>query len=504
MERAFKMARGYPERSESAFPRRSVTFGRASGIKTTNEPFPRRLAPRPNPVIPGVAEPVRRTAFSGFKPIMFARLGARAFWPLSLGFIAYDFYSLWQFSRRLDLSAWTQTHNCTPLGNWTEDHGYWWRAADNVAVCGINTGPRPASVEWPAPATTFPSPGSDTIFRVYADPNALFEFARTRAYERWVPPAGGTDPYVPHAFPTEVSPWNSPALKPKRASRAFQPAPMVDPLSSPVGAPYRPSPSIPWAFLPYRISNPFRVRSEDWNAGYRVPNAPRKRSASSGGRGRDDDVFKELVRLVGRFRLPDTERNKVADDIEREISRGESRDLPDMRSRLRPRTGNARSFRPGRPPVRSKPAGNRPPRKREKEPDKVRGSKQFLKIASWAINAVTESADAVNSVYKGLPWQLRAGAKWECDENGAYCEWRWSKQNWLDRPLSIQDKAQAIVDHYDKLDLNKAVDELVENQIEDFIYGKAGTQLKKSSKQLQGFLGGSAQRGFGVTRLGAL
>lgn len=105
-------------------------------------------------------------------------------------------------------------------------------------------------------------------------------------------------------------------------------------------------------------------------------------------------------------------------------------------------------------------ARNRSPRKREKE-KKIHV--RTVAGGAWAlINVFIEGLDFLDVIWKALPDEKR------------------SKGN-----ITPYDKAKDVYDHIDEIDIAKAVENYLNNQIEDMIYGTIGKQVAKA----QGVIG---------------
>ncbi len=127
----------------------------------------------------------------------------------------------------------------------------------------------------------------------------------------------------------------------------------------------------------------------------------------------------------------------------------------------------------GRPRARPRPRPRpvrhqlRPPRKGEKE-RKLLGGKA-LGILWWVANGITEMTDVVNAFYKALPAEYR--------------RFKGRDGRWRDKDITPQDRMQRLYTYWDKVDMNAAIDNLITNQIEDYVIGKFGKMLAKASQQ---------------------
>lgn len=147
---------------------------------------------------------------------------------------------------------------------------------------------------------------------------------------------------------------------------------------------------------------------------------------------------------------------------------------------------------PARPGFHPPPPGHPddPPRNEVKKERKgtVKGG-----LAYGVINWVTEAGDFVDAIHDALPKDCRAkpvhverprsekasyrgnaGWKKNGNHNGEWGYWR---------PPNDYERALAISNCFDRLDLGQALGNLVKNQIEDFIIGKIGKQVGKASRK---------------------
>lgn len=112
----------------------------------------------------------------------------------------------------------------------------------------------------------------------------------------------------------------------------------------------------------------------------------------------------------------------------------------------------------------------------------------FLNPVNW----ITESADAIEAVHKALPRELRAKPVWvpaECGKR-VYTARGWRRTDqYADvgcgyfRASNPWEKAVAVYANWEKVDLGKALTNLVENQLEDYIIGKIGSVVGKASRK---------------------
>lgn len=122
---------------------------------------------------------------------------------------------------------------------------------------------------------------------------------------------------------------------------------------------------------------------------------------------------------------------------------------------------NLRPVFPRNPPVITRPRAPGPKTKERK----VYGTGLAPAVRA-GLNMVTESADAITAVWEAIPWKDRM----------AYHDGK--------KKPTIQARAQAIYDMWDKVDLSEAIKNLAANQAEDAAFGKAGKALGGKSRDL--------------------
>lgn len=122
---------------------------------------------------------------------------------------------------------------------------------------------------------------------------------------------------------------------------------------------------------------------------------------------------------------------------------------------------------------------NKKPKKRERQGknEQVPHVGTVAPNAWYMVNMLTEGLDFVDALYRSLPKECRRKFK-----------------------PTPYDKAKAIYDCWDHLDLNKAVQNFLNNEIEDFIYGQVGQATKKAQQEIGSGTGlasalGKAQKG---------
>lgn len=122
----------------------------------------------------------------------------------------------------------------------------------------------------------------------------------------------------------------------------------------------------------------------------------------------------------------------------------------------------------------SPPSNPRPPEPGEKErklsPKLIIG-KGALELA---LSAAGESADLINAVYNALPWWRRGQMRRPKGQPDA-------KKVYREIPRSLTDKAGMVYDHFDEVDLAKALKNVVTDQIEDAVLGRIGRIAGRAS-----------------------
>lgn len=131
------------------------------------------------------------------------------------------------------------------------------------------------------------------------------------------------------------------------------------------------------------------------------------------------------------------------------------------------------------------------PKDREGKKRLVKGvAAGWLAVLAKIANGYTEWDDVVAALYKGLPWQVR--------------RWRGRDGVWRDRDINSVTRSQRLFTAFGDLNIQKAIEEVVKNEIEDRVWGTIGNTLSKRAKSLgeQGLWSGlrGFQTGGGLTR----
>lgn len=114
----------------------------------------------------------------------------------------------------------------------------------------------------------------------------------------------------------------------------------------------------------------------------------------------------------------------------------------------------------------SPPAGSTTSRPRSEKERKIKLSPAFI-IMLKAASATTEGIDFVNALYDALPDEAKV--KFRDTEH-------------VLRSATIQQKLQALYDGADKLDIPQAFQNLIQEQFQDYVYGKIGKASGEVSK----------------------
>jgi len=100
----------------------------------------------------------------------------------------------------------------------------------------------------------------------------------------------------------------------------------------------------------------------------------------------------------------------------------------------------------------------------------------WLKVLEGKLGKYTELDDTVAAIYKGLPWQVR--------------RWRGRDGVWRDRDPSTRTRLSRLYDEIGRLDIEKAVIEVIKNEVTDRAIGAVGNRLKKfAGEKLPGQIG---------------
>lgn len=113
----------------------------------------------------------------------------------------------------------------------------------------------------------------------------------------------------------------------------------------------------------------------------------------------------------------------------------------------------------------------------------------WLQFMNQAVGSYTEMDDTISALYKGLPWHLR--------------RWRGRDGVWRDRDIRSDTRAKRLFELLGQLDVEKAIEEVIKQQLTDAAFGTVGNKLKQKAKDLgneglwsgaTGFQSGGAKR----------
>lgn len=110
------------------------------------------------------------------------------------------------------------------------------------------------------------------------------------------------------------------------------------------------------------------------------------------------------------------------------------------------------------------------PRTRERKVRLGRSMSVAFRAIKWAINGLTESADVIMALWKAIPKDVRDRFI----------------SDYLDRhgePPKLPAQALFVYEHFGDIDLEDALRNLVNNQIEDFIFGWIGSRIAKGTQE---------------------
>lgn len=253
---------------------------------------------------------------------------------------------------------------------------------------------------------------------------------RGRVWEQWTTYDGGFQPErmtvpVEQPVPVPVLPW-----------------PAVDPWYIPIVQPVPPPLPIPWPLLPGRSPA-------------RQPPGPVERP--------ERGPIRELP-PVEPLPPPSPEVLPVPDPGMPPVP------VPTPVPTPVPSPGAVVEVEPGSPPVLQPepPHKWRPPSGKEKE--RKRGLKPLdFAWFKWAASAITESSDLIKAVYDALPVKER---RFYASRRG----------KWMDKDITPQDRLARIYANYDKLDMAKVVQNVIANQIEDYIIGRMSGKVSKKMR----------------------
>lgn len=107
----------------------------------------------------------------------------------------------------------------------------------------------------------------------------------------------------------------------------------------------------------------------------------------------------------------------------------------------------------------------RPPGSNEREKKKNLNRGAFYRILNGLVGFVGEAGDFVDAVYDALPPKVR--------------RWKGRDGKWRDRDANPITKAERIFNNLDKLDVDKAIENIIANQLEDKLIGSLASGARK-------------------------
>lgn len=437
---------------------------------------PRRVAPstrRPLPRNPGSFRPAMRpspmnVAKRRAAGAVLGKAAARFVPGLGLALLLYDIYeALGGVNPKASL------HHENPTC--PSDGGFWFLSLSSVS--GTHTPPC-------GPGAVTVAPGTDTVtttaFQNYV---AVFNKSTAAANRRWQHQCWGpyeagtqvtftesTPGLVPARDPKaweipEPQPWLDPSLPPQFQPRAKRPrpTPWLPDVADPTAPPTQPAP-YPYEVAPQPVQWP-KPRRFRWprRRRYRPPRTqPRTRPRLPPGM----DPFPRPVRPIPEpitdpppwpgpqpspgpapRPAPGPQPTPAPPPAAATMPGGWQvivRPRPRTRARLRPRRPNDRPVRP--PPGR----GNRE--------TKLGANRAGFGWLTWLFNFATEADDYIGSIAKALPCSV---------------------QRKLPKDTNIPQTLAVLMDHWDEIDWNAAMSELLLNQVEDYIIGRTRAAVSK-------------------------
>lgn len=129
---------------------------------------------------------------------------------------------------------------------------------------------------------------------------------------------------------------------------------------------------------------------------------------------------------------------------------------------------SADGFNSGKPPrFHDYVPPSETPNPKDKE-RKLRPGPRLARIIRY-LGAVTEAADTVDALYDALPSRYRP---------------RYKKTKYEKRNVSYNEKLEALYNHWDQVDMSQAIQNLIEENVKDRIYGEIGKAGGEVSRRL--------------------
>ena len=136
----------------------------------------------------------------------------------------------------------------------------------------------------------------------------------------------------------------------------------------------------------------------------------------------------------------------------------------------------------GEPPQPPNPKPPRPGTKERKGVLTVSGT-----VAGDILNLVTESLDLLECLHKALPHEFRAKPRWMPGRHGPGWGNRELRGEWVQ--ANPADQFRAVWDNLHRVDLDKFMKCVVQNQLQDMLWGKAGELTKRANQLSDKFAG---------------
>ena len=204
------------------------------------------------------------------------------------------------------------------------------------------------------------------------------------------------------------------------------------------------------------------ITSHKWSSetsfrpGVFTPNANATRSTP--GFRQSDPIAREKAFVLATDRVADFHPESIWKAVAVSVPLRDPLSEPDTKERTKPQ--------PLVSPAPLQPAGKSPPQKNEHQ-GKASGGRGLAQHFARALDFVSESAEVVDAVYDALPddvkkrWEKGRESRGLADQAGQYgidgADW----------------KAKAIWENRDKIDYSEAIKNIVQNQVEDQLYGAA-------------------------------
>lgn len=338
----------------------------------------------------------------------------------------------------LDPAGWFPPQNPKPRGlpsgNWTRTHGPYSWPSYGLAQPLIEPTPFFSNSNYPGRITGQAISHDDYVWPGSRDIGYWWYYGtdvqRSASYERWTRPDYGRIDYDPN-FPGQMG---RPAL----------PAGFLAPF--PDGDMY---PSLPGSRD--EVPSPWRSPHEQTEKGYEPPEPP----------GREPPGNKRPLPWFPGY-IPER-------DYQPGTGPGSPRDptlstswdvVPDLVTE---------------PKMRLEDRVRRPARQGEKERKFRAADQKLYRILTNAFGAATEAADFVHALWNALPKNRKGGFWWKKDGGVDH------KGAWMPKANAFE-RAKLVYDHFDEIDVAKALRNLAIQQAQDAAIGKANQYVNKTWK----------------------